>query len=88
MALLQDAAQRAGGRTADRLAEVHALLSVDMAAIEAELGRMTRDGVTPATDSAVHLLEGGGKRVRPMTVLLAASCFGAQLASGHDQAGR
>ena len=60
VALLQDAAQRAGGRTADRIAEVQGLLAADMAAVEAELARMTRDGMTPATDSAVHLLEGGG----------------------------
>jgi octaprenyl-diphosphate synthase len=86
VALLQDAAQRAGGRAADRIAEVHALLGVDMAAVEAELGRMTREGVAPATDSAVHLLEGGGKRVRPMTVLLAASCFGPPPPAARDVA--
>jgi octaprenyl-diphosphate synthase len=86
VALLQEAAQRADGRAADRIAEVHALLAVDMAAVEAELSRMTRDGVTPATDAAVHLLEGGGKRVRPMTVLLAASCFGQPPAAARDLA--
>jgi octaprenyl-diphosphate synthase len=86
VALLQDAAQRAGGRAADRIAEVHALLGVDMAAVEAELGRATREGVTPATDAAVHLLEGGGKRVRPLTVLLAASCFGPPPPAARDVA--
>jgi octaprenyl-diphosphate synthase len=86
VALLQEAAQRAGGRAADRIAEVHALLAVDMAAVEADLGRLTRDGVAPATDSAVHLLEGGGKRVRPMTVLLAASCFGPPPPAARDAA--
>jgi len=84
--LLHDAAQRAGGRAADRIAEVQALLAVDMAAVDAELGRMIRDGVTPATDSAVHLLEAGGKRVRPLTVLLAAACFGPPPPAARDVA--
>jgi octaprenyl-diphosphate synthase len=69
-------AERAGPRAAERIAEVHALLSDDMAAVDAELRRLTRDGVSPATDSATHLLEGGGKRIRPLTVLLSAACFG------------
>jgi len=86
VALLQDAAQGAGGRAADRIAEVHALLAIDMAAVDGELARMTRDGVAPATDSAVHLLEAGGKRVRPLTVLLAASCFGPPPPAARDLA--
>jgi octaprenyl-diphosphate synthase len=75
VAWLREAAERAGDRTMGRLAEVHALLQDDMVAIDGELARVTRDGVSPATDSAVHLLEGGGKRVRPLTVLLASACF-------------
>src|SRR5580658_8064192 len=86
VARLLDAAEHAGGRAADRIAEVHALLAVDMAAVEADLGRMTRDGVAPATDSAVHLLEGGGKRVRPLTVLLASACFGPPPPAARDVA--
>jgi octaprenyl-diphosphate synthase len=74
--LLRDAADRAGSRAAERLAEVQALLGDDLRTVEAELGRLTRDGVSPATDAATHLLEAGGKRVRPLTVLLAAACFG------------
>jgi octaprenyl-diphosphate synthase len=84
VALLQEAAEGAGGRAIDRIAEVHALLAVDMAAVDAELARVTREGVSPATDSAVHLLEGGGKRVRPLTVLLAASCFGPPPVAARD----
>src|SRR5580658_5060242 len=86
VARLLDAAEHAGGRAADRIAEVHALLAVDMAAVEADLARMTRDGVAPATDSAVHLLEGGGKRVRPLTVLLASACFGPPPPAARDVA--
>jgi octaprenyl-diphosphate synthase len=84
--LLREAAQRGGERSASRLAQVHAALSEDMADIDRELARLTRDGVSPATDSAVHLLEAGGKRVRPLLVLLAARCFGAPPAAARDVA--
>ncbi len=70
----------------DRLAQVHALLADDMTAIERELARLTREGVPPATDSAVHLLEAGGKRVRPLTVLLASACFGPPPPAARDVA--
>jgi octaprenyl-diphosphate synthase len=86
VALLHDAAERAGGRAAERMAEVHAILGTDMAAVDAEVARMTREGLEPATDSAVHLLEAGGKRVRPLTVLLAAACFGPPPAAARDLA--
>ena len=78
VALLSDAAtvERAGTRAAQRIADVRALLGDDMTVVERELGRLTREGTSPATDSATHLLEAGGKRVRPLTVLLAAACFG------------
>jgi octaprenyl-diphosphate synthase len=84
--LLHDAAERAGGRVVDRLAEVHALLGADMAVVDGELARAVRDGLSPATESAAHLLEAGGKRVRPLTVLLAASCFGPPPPAARDLA--
>lgn len=74
--LLQDAAQHALPRTTQRLSEVHALFATELREIEAELALLTHDGVAPATHAAAHLLSGGGKRVRPLTVLLSASCFG------------
>jgi octaprenyl-diphosphate synthase len=83
---LHDAAERAGGRVVDRLAEVHAVLSADMAVVDRELSRVVRDGVSPATESAVHLLDAGGKRVRPLTVLLSAACFGPVPAAARDLA--
>ncbi len=70
----------------DRIAEVRALLGEDIEAVDRELARMTREGAAPATDSATHLLEAGGKRVRPLTVLLAAACFGAPPAGARDLA--
>src|SRR5258708_33674621 len=77
VALLREAAtvDRVGARAAERIAQVHALLGEDMAAVEKEIARVARLGPSPATDSATHLLEAGGKRVRPLTVLLSAACF-------------
>jgi octaprenyl-diphosphate synthase len=68
--------ERAGDRVARRLADVHDALGIDMAWVDRELARATSDGRSPATDSASHLLSAGGKRVRPLTVLLGAACFG------------
>jgi octaprenyl-diphosphate synthase len=79
-------ADRAGPRAAERMAQVHALLSDDLAVVDAELSRLTREGVSPATDSATHLLEAGGKRIRPLTVLLAAACFGPVPGAARDLA--
>jgi octaprenyl-diphosphate synthase len=86
--MLRDTAttDRVGARTAERLAQVHALLGDDLAVVDAELARATRDGVTPATDSATHLLEAGGKRVRPLTALLASACFGPVPANAREVA--
>jgi octaprenyl-diphosphate synthase len=86
VAWLREAAEHGGERAMDRLEQVHALLADDMAAIDHELARLTREGVSPATDSAVHLLEAGGKRVRPLTVLLASACFGPPPPAARDVA--
>jgi octaprenyl-diphosphate synthase len=60
----------------ERLVRIRTLHGEDLLAVERELGMAVRNGVSPATDAAVHLLEAGGKRVRPMCVILAAACFG------------
>jgi octaprenyl-diphosphate synthase len=84
--LLRDAAARAGGHVVDRLAEVNSMLGADMAIVDRELSRLVQDGMTPATSSAAHLLEAGGKRVRPLTVLLSAACFGPPPPAARDLA--
>ena len=88
VALLREAAavERVGARTVERIAQVHALLGDDLSLVEAELARLVREGPSPATDSATHLLEAGGKRVRPLTVLLSAACFGPVPAVARDLA--
>ncbi|MBV9950000.1 MAG: polyprenyl synthetase family protein [Myxococcales bacterium] len=78
--------ERAGPRAAERMAEVHALLGDDLRAVDAVLAALAAEGPSPATDSAKHLLEAGGKRVRPLTVLLSAACFGAVPPGARDLA--
>lgn len=75
-ALSEPGAERVGVKAAERLAEVARLFREDLTFIEAELLAQARAGVSPATDAATHLLRSGGKRIRPLTVLLAAAVFG------------
>jgi octaprenyl-diphosphate synthase len=56
--------------------EVFELLRDDLAAIEREFGRDTVSSVPAITDIGEHLRAGGGKRLRPALLLLAAKLFG------------
>jgi octaprenyl-diphosphate synthase len=70
------------GGLAARLGELSALAGGDLAAVEAALaetaprdGERRRDGARPmVVRAASHLLELGGKRLRPLCVALAARC--------------
>jgi octaprenyl-diphosphate synthase len=88
VALLRETAtvERTGESVQARLAQVQALLADDLAAVNADLSRFAREGLPPATDAAAHLLEGGGKRVRPLTALLSAACFGPLPVGARDVA--
>jgi octaprenyl-diphosphate synthase len=55
--------------------EVFELLRDDLAAIEAEFGRYTISGVPAITEIGEYLRNGGGKRIRPALLLLAAKLF-------------
>ena len=66
---------RVGEGPAARLADVRALVAREMVEIESVVERSINRGVAPATDSARHLFEAGGKRVRPLALLLANACF-------------
>jgi octaprenyl-diphosphate synthase len=70
------ASQAPGVRAEQRLAEVAALFADDLTWVEAELGRASRTGPTPSSDAARHLIERGGKRLRPLALLLSSACFG------------
>lgn len=78
-------AERVGERAASRLLELRALFGADLAYVETELAKSSGDGMAPATDTAMHLLAAGGKRVRPLCVLLAAACFGGARATGAER---
>ena len=52
--------------------EVFDLLRDDLVAIEQELGRDSASGVSTITEIAEYLRNGGGKRIRPTLLLLAA----------------
>jgi octaprenyl-diphosphate synthase len=70
------APDRVGERAASRLGDVRALVSREMIDVEALVATHIAAGISPATESARHLFDGGGKRVRPMALLLANACFG------------
>ena len=61
--------------TATNGREVFELLRDDLAAIEREFGRDTVSGVTAITEIGEYLRGGGGKRLRPALLLLAAKLF-------------
>ncbi|HUB52202.1 MAG TPA: polyprenyl synthetase family protein [Terracidiphilus sp.] len=61
--------------------EVFELLREDLVAIEQELGRDAASSVSTITEIAEYLREGGGKRIRPSLLLLAAHQLGYQ---GHS----
>jgi octaprenyl-diphosphate synthase len=59
-----------------RLGDLQALLEDDLAWVERALAEATSRGERPGRDAASHLVSRGGKRVRPMALLLSAACFG------------
>jgi octaprenyl-diphosphate synthase len=63
-------------RVVERIAEVQALVGGELEWVEFQLAETCAQGVRPATQAAKHLVERGGKRVRPLTTLLSAACFG------------
>jgi len=57
-------------------AEVFELLRDDLAAIEQEFSRQSASNVEVITDIAQYLIAGGGKRIRPLLLLLSAKALG------------
>jgi octaprenyl-diphosphate synthase len=80
------APERAGERASSRIEDVRSLVARELADVEALVARRIESGVTPAVESAHHLFEAGGKRVRPLSVLLSAACFGPIDARARDVA--
>lgn len=67
---------RANDRAVTRIEDVRGLVARELGEVEAIVSRHIAGGVEPATDSAKHLFDAGGKRVRPLALLLACACFG------------
>ena len=84
--VLQDTAvpERVGELPAARVAEVRALVAHEMGEIEDVIRARIEGGVSPGAESAAHLFESGGKRIRPLALLLATACFGAIDARARD----
>ncbi len=57
-------------------AEVFELLRDDLSAIELEFSRQSASKVAVITDIAQYLIAGGGKRIRPLLLLLSAKALG------------
>ncbi|MGZ3417583.1 MAG: polyprenyl synthetase family protein [Polyangiales bacterium] len=70
---LGEVAREAEARNRARLAEVTQVLSVDLAWLSTTLAEACDRGASPARESASHLVTAGGKRVRPVAVLLSAA---------------
>jgi octaprenyl-diphosphate synthase len=61
-----------------RIQDVQGFLRDDLAEVERYLAESCDAGPRPADSAALHLVRNGGKRVRPMALLLSARCFGKQ----------
>ena len=79
-------AQAPGMRAEARLADVAALFAEDLAWVEAELARAGQTGPAPGADAAAHLIAHGGKRLRPLALLLSSACFGRVPAAARELA--
>ncbi len=59
-------------------AEVSDLLRDDLSAIEREFARQSASPVSVVTDIAEYLIAGGGKRIRPLLLLLSSKALGSE----------
>jgi octaprenyl-diphosphate synthase len=78
--------ERTGERATARLEDVLAVFHDDLGWVDRELARTVQDGLEPGIDAARHLHAAGGKRVRPLCVMLAAGCFGDIPSAARDLA--
>jgi octaprenyl-diphosphate synthase len=73
-------------KLAGRLAELRALLGDSLTFVETALQEATSRGEKPGRDAARHLVSLGGKRVRPMALLLSTACFGNVTSAAREMA--
>jgi len=77
------AAHVGDARLERRIQSVQELLVDDLRWVEGALSVAVADGPAPGIDAARHLVSRGGKRVRPIALLLSAACF-----NGIDETAR
>ncbi len=70
------AARNSGDRIQKRLENVQSFLANDLLAVEKALADLFGQSPEPALSASRHLIVQGGKRVRPISLLLSAKCFG------------
>ena len=58
--------------------EVFDLFREDLLAVEAEFGRQSDSAITVVSDISTYLMAGGGKRIRPLLLLMAAKACGSR----------
>ncbi len=58
--------------------EVFDLFREDLTAVEAEFGRQSDSAITVVSDISTYLMAGGGKRIRPLLLLMAAKACGSR----------
>jgi octaprenyl-diphosphate synthase len=59
-----------------RLETFTRLLDGELEGLQAQVLEAAQRGPSPGTDAATHLVRTGGKRVRPLALLLSTACFG------------
>lgn len=65
-----------GASVEERIHAVQTLLARDLDEVNATLSAVVRDGPEPASNAASLLVDRGGKRIRPLALLLSTACFG------------
>ncbi len=69
-----------------QLNDIRALVADDLKKVDAEIRDQLESDVALVSQVAQYIVGGGGKRLRPLTVLLAARTAGASADSGHVKA--
>lgn len=69
-------ARAAGDRFHGRLDALQTFLGAQLAEVEQVVAELVTAGPEPAVAAAQHLVSRGGKRIRPLALLLSARCFG------------
>jgi octaprenyl-diphosphate synthase len=79
-------ARAVDARLERRLEEIQSVLGEDLLWVERGLAEAVALGPAPGVDAARHLVSRGGKRIRPLALLLSAACFGPIPAAARELA--